>query len=241
MKRGARVFFSFRSPYTWLAVRKLGQAIPNLHRTVEFIPYWDPDERTSAALRERGAEFHYVQMSKAKHMYLLHDTKRLTRQLGIPMAWPIDVNPWWEVPHLAWLEARRRGLGAEFFDAVMAARWERGENICDSTVIRGLAESVGAPPDVLAGATEDAQIREEGVDCLVEAYLDDIFGIPYFRIGRHRLWGLDRVDAFIDLLAAQDDSPRQVDSPTRQVDLPPTQDTLLVPFAYDRDTAGGCG
>jgi 2-hydroxychromene-2-carboxylate isomerase len=220
-----RVYFSFRSPFSWMAILKAGLD----HDQLEFVPYWDPDPRTEAALKERGGEFHYVQMSKAKHLYILQDTKRQAARLNLAMRWPIDIDPWWEVPHLAFLMAREQDAEAAFYREATAARWERGEDICTPEVIAAVAERAGLDGAELAAATEDPKIREQGVDCLYQAYHDDIFGIPYFRTGRHRFWGLDRVDDFLDA----------VDRPTPSPATPAV--TPATPQSYDTDTAGGCG
>jgi 2-hydroxychromene-2-carboxylate isomerase len=230
VRRGPRVHFSFRSPYSWMAFARLLRRVPDAHERLELIPYWDPDVRTRADLQRAGAEFHYAQMKKAKHLYILHDTRRQAIRLGLRMVWPIDDDPWWELPHLGWLLARRLGFGEQFFAAVMAARWERGENVCDEKVIREIGAQVGVDGDLLMAAPDSTRIRAEGVDCLVAAYEDDIFGVPYFRIGRHRFWGLDRVDAFVaELLGEAVSQPPDMTEPPLRV------------CAYDTDTAGGCG
>jgi 2-hydroxychromene-2-carboxylate isomerase len=199
VKRRPRLYFSFRSPYSWLAVRRLREVVPDLSATFECFPYWDPDERTSAALAARGGEFHYVQMSRAKHLYMLLDTKRIAQRHDITMAWPVDRDPWWELPHLAWLRARREGREWQLYDAVTGARWGRGENICEPDVLSAAARTAGLDPAAALGAPDDPDIRDEAAGCLYQAYLDDIFGIPYLKWGRHRFWGLDRVDAFLDV------------------------------------------
>ena len=197
MARPPRLYFSLRSPYSWLTIRRLRAEVPDALETITFYPYWDPDEQTSAGLDQHGGDFHYVQMSRAKHLYMLLDTKRLAEQQGLSMAWPVDIDPWWELPHLAWLRAQREGLAWEFYDAIVAARWGRGENICEPNVVRAAAMQAGLDPDLAVGAAADPEIRAEGVGCLYQAYLDDVFGIPYMKWGRHRFWGFDRLDAFL--------------------------------------------
>jgi len=260
MKRNPRLFFSFRSPFSWMAVERLQRAVPDVHNLLEFIPYWEPDIRTQDALHKREAEIRYAPMSKAKHLYILQDTKRLADELNLSIVWPVDKAPWWEVSHLGWLKARHMGGAPAFYKAVTEARWLRGENISDPEVIRKVSESVGLDGKVIAEAVDDEQIRAEAVECLVEAYLDDIFGVPYFRLGWHRFWGFDRVDRFITLLNSTLNSTSGVSlaSPkgsgiTSSVSSvaaehvacavsvssncnPPTQTA-----AYDHDTAGGCG
>jgi 2-hydroxychromene-2-carboxylate isomerase len=236
VKRPPCLYFSFRSPFSWMAVEVLRREIPTILDEIELRPFWDPDERTEAALTDQDAGFHYMQMSKAKHLYILQDTKRQAARLGLPMRWPIDVNPWWEIPHLAWLRARRCGLAEPFYDAVVRARWHHGANVCDRDAIRALATEVGADPDLLAGAVDDDEIRAEGVRCLTDAWNDDVFGIPYLRAGRHRFWGLDRVADFLAeyrRLRAET-VPATTDEPGPALAVVPVG-------AYDTDTAGGCG
>ncbi|HCT75540.1 MAG TPA: disulfide bond formation protein DsbA, partial [Micromonosporaceae bacterium] len=67
-----------------------------------------------------------------------------------------------------------------------------------------------------------------GVDCLYQAYLDDIFAVPYLKWGQHRFWGLDRVEGFLRVWQADDETPA--------VEPPPKLEK-----AYDTDQAGGCG
>jgi 2-hydroxychromene-2-carboxylate isomerase len=235
MKNNPRLFFSFRSPFSWMAVERLRRLAPDAHHRIEFIPYWEPDTRTAEALEKRGARIRYVPMSKAKHLYILHDTKRLAATLGLKMAWPVDVEPRWELSHLAWLKARSLGAGEAFYNAVVVARWGRGEDISDPEVIHSAAAAAGLDGDALVDAAEDPDIREEGVESLVEAYEDDIFGVPYMRYGPHRFWGFDRMGAFLALLQGGNEG-----SGLALVEDVPAELQAGV-GAYDTDTAGGCG
>ena len=211
MKKRPRIYFSLRSPFSWMAVRQLEQRLPEAHDILEWVPFFEPDERSAAALRERGGEFHYVAMSKAKHLYILQDTKRLAQRFGYQMKWPIDVDPWWELPHLAWIQAKRDGVHREFYHAVMAARWERGENICEPEVLHRIVTDAGLSPGSLLGAVDDPEIRDLGLQALMEIYVDDVFGVPYFKVGRQGFWGLDRLDDFLAALdAARQTTGRQV-------------------------------
>ncbi|GAA2489682.1 hypothetical protein GCM10010406_27320 [Streptomyces thermolineatus] len=201
MRRPPRLYFSFRSPFSWMALRRLEERFPQAPEVIDYYPFWGPDKVTEAALEERGSGMHYVQMSKAKHLYILQDTKRLSQQFGYRMTWPVDIDPWWELPHLAWLQARRLGRAQDFYRAVTEARWERGENVCEPEVLHRIAEAAGFDGDAMVAAVDDPEIRAEGADALAAAYDDDVFGIPYFKVGPHRFWGVDRLDAFLDALA----------------------------------------
>jgi 2-hydroxychromene-2-carboxylate isomerase len=229
MSQTPRLYFSFRSPYSWLALERLRRAVPDLFERFDMVPYWDPDEVTARMLKECGAEFHYQQMSRAKHRYLLVDSKRLAQRLGLAMAWPVDIDPWWEVPHLGWLRARQQGQAERCYDVLVEARWSRGENISDPDVFARVTTDAGLNGADLLAATDDDEVRAEGVAGLVAAYEQDVFGIPYMCSGRQRFWGVDRVDMFLEALAA--------DGQVVAVEAPES-----VPVgSYDRDTGGGCG
>jgi 2-hydroxychromene-2-carboxylate isomerase len=238
MKRPPRLYFSFRSPYSRFLVERLLRAVPDALARFELIPYWEPDRHTDEALERLGARFHYTQMSKAKHLYILQDTKRIAERLELPLAWPVDVDPWWEVSHLGWLKARRLGRAADFYTAIVSARWERGENISDPEVVRAACAAIGLDGDAVVGATEDPEVRAEGVACLVEAYEDDIFGVPYLRLGWRRFWGFDRLDEFLGWYAAAVDE-RGAGDAAAMAGIPAAVRATRHP--YDSDTAGGCG
>jgi 2-hydroxychromene-2-carboxylate isomerase len=248
-KARPRFYFSFRSPFSWMASIRLEERIPDAPDLIDYIPYIDPDERTWETLRARKVEMHYVQMSKAKHLYILQDTKRLSAARGLAMKWPIDRDPWWVLPHLAYLDAVQQGSGRDLYWALCAARWERGEDICTPEVLRAAAEQVGLDPDRAVAAPDDEALRTIGADGLEKAYFDDVFGIPFFKVGRHKFWGLDRVDLFCD--AVLESLGRPVE-PVAPIPAPETDDAADplegVPAearelvgAYDADTAGGCG
>lgn len=236
MRRGPRLFFSFRSPFSRFLVERLVRAVPDAHERIEFVPYWEPDPGTERALAELGAAFHYTQMSKAKHLYILQDTRRIAERLGLPLAWPVDVNPWWEVAHLGWLQARRLGRAADFYAAVVQARWERGENISDPAVMHAVSAAIGLDGDAIVAATHDPDIRAEGVACLVEAYEDDIFGVPYLRLGWRRFWGYDRLDEFLRWYLPAVDGGGAASGPPAEIPA-----AVRSGPGYDSDTAGGCG
>jgi 2-hydroxychromene-2-carboxylate isomerase len=228
--RRPRFYFAFRSPYTWMAARRLEERFPNAHDELEYIPYWDPDAITLDLLHARGGDMVYTQMSRPKHLYILQDVKRLAVKYGYPLAWPVDVNAWWDLPHLAYMQARRLGRGPEFFRATYRTRFEHGTPIYLEATIRAIAIEVGLDPKILLAAPDDPDIRREGVEGLLHAHEDGVFGVPFFCMGFEKYWGLDRFDdfaaRFVERRAARERIPHAVAASVG---------------AYDTDTAGGCG
>ncbi|MFJ6194936.1 2-hydroxychromene-2-carboxylate isomerase [Micromonospora sp. NPDC092111] len=200
MRKPPRLYFSFRSPRSWLAVRRLTERWPDAPDAITFVPHWVPKDGLRAALTEADSGFLDTPISRAKHEYLLADTNRLVRRFGYRMEWPADMDVDWAVPHLAWLYAQQQQRGWEFYQAAVRARWERGENISRPAVVAAIATEAGVDPAGAIAAVVDPSLREAAVEALASAYDDDVFAVPYFIVGRHRFWGLERLDGFLDAL-----------------------------------------
>lgn len=201
-QKTACCYVSLRSPYSWIAFRQLAERFPDLAERLEYIPFWEPDAATAALLQELGGVSPYAPMSRAKHLYILQDIKRLVTKLGYPMVWPIDRDPWWDLPHLAYLAAQRQGRGWDYLDAAYRARWERGQDICSLPVIRGLADSLGMDAELLASAPDNPELRASGAAALMRAYRNGVFGVPFFTYGHEKFWGIDRLNDFAERLRA---------------------------------------
>jgi 2-hydroxychromene-2-carboxylate isomerase len=225
-----RFYFSLRSPYSWLALHDLAVGYPDVAAAVTWRPFWEPDATSSAALAERGGDFPYATMSHAKHLYILQDVKRLAADRGLVPTWPVDRDPVWEVPHLAYLVAERSGAGRAFVHAATEARWQHGRDICDPQVIAAVAASVGVDPAEAAAAGIDARLRADGVERLLDVCADGVFGVPYFRHGRARYWGIDRLPAFAAHLRGRPTDPDR--APGSMMDAT---------VGADAGHSGGCG
>ncbi|MFJ3928503.1 2-hydroxychromene-2-carboxylate isomerase [Streptomyces sp. NPDC090022] len=202
-RRGPRWYFSFRSPYSWMAYRDLVDHHADVAERIEWLPFWEPDEPALDELERSNIKLPYVPMSKEKHLYILQDVRRLARSRGLEMVWPVDPAPRWEVSHLAYLAAAELGRGPEFIAETYRARWELGENISDHGIMRKIGETLGLDPEVLATAHEDPRIRDLGLKALNSLHRDGVFGVPFFISGFDKYWGVDRLPAFVEQLAAR--------------------------------------
>ncbi|MBO0820115.1 MAG: DsbA family protein, partial [Nocardiopsaceae bacterium] len=147
-----RFYFSLRSPYSWLAYADLHRRYPDLAGRLEWRPFWEPDARSERMLAEAGGRFVYTPMSKEKHLYILQDIRRLAAERGLRVGWPVDVDPCWEVPHLAYFAALEHGQGHEFIRLVCDLRWRDGRDICQPDTMAEAADRLGLDPGELAGA-----------------------------------------------------------------------------------------
>lgn len=235
-----RFYFSLRSPYSWLAYRDLLATHPALAETLEWRPFWEPDERSREMLVAAGADFPYVDMSRAKSLYVLEDVRRLARRRGLPIVWPVDRQPVWEVAHLAYLVAARHGQGSAFVARVYRARWEEGRDISDRYTIATIAGDLGLDPDETANALDDPEVRMEGLKALLDVCADGVFGVPFFVHRRERFWGVDRLPDFV---SAASGDPRPTDRARNPdgVPDPATAGPGGPGLAADQGHAGGCG
>ncbi|MFD0373955.1 2-hydroxychromene-2-carboxylate isomerase [Streptomyces sp. NPDC127112] len=233
-----RFYFSLRSPYSWLAHQELLARHPDVVERLEWRPFWEPDEESARALEAAGGRFPYVAMSREKHLYILQDVRRLTRERGLEPTWPVDRAPCWEVPHLAWLVAQDAGRGPEFVGRVYRARWQEGRDICDPSVIGELGAELGLPAERLAGAVRDPELRARGVSALLDVWRDGVFGVPFLIDGHDKFWGTDRISDFARSVrgrATRDGNRKcaKAGSPNAPADT--------VARSADGGHAGGCG
>lgn len=225
-----RLYFNLRSPYSWLALHDLTTRHGDLVDVVEWRPAWEPDSRSEALLAAAGGRVVYTPMSREKHLYVLADVRRLAEERGLGVVWPVDEDPHWDVPHLAYLVAEAAGRGVDFAVAVSRARWERGLDISRLPVVADIGASLGLDPDALADAYADPEVVALGTRKLMDMYHDRVFGMPYFIHGHQRFWGVDRLDAFVGSVRAAPPAPEP--------------DPLPVDIARattDDGHAGGCG
>jgi 2-hydroxychromene-2-carboxylate isomerase len=233
-----RFYFSLRSPYSWLAYVDLHRQYADIAPMLELRPFWEPDARSQVMLADAGGRFVYTPMSKEKHLYILQDIRRLAAERGLEVGWPIDREPCWEVPHLAYLAARRHGKDQDYIALAYQMRWQEGRDICDPETIAELAGKLGLDEAELAGAHENEELRREGLGALLDMHHDDVFGVPLFVDRRTRYWGLDRLAVFASAVRSGGtpqvpplEEIRQQDQAAAEADA----------RASDFGPAGGCG
>jgi 2-hydroxychromene-2-carboxylate isomerase len=222
-----KFYFSLRSPYSWLALEDLLSRHLNLAETLTWMPFWDPDGALLAALEQAGGGYCYATMSREKHLYILQDVRRMAASRGLTITWPVDRNPWWEVPHLACLASDRVGRMPDLAVALTRARWCGGSDICCPGTVEAVADDIGLDGAEMAQAVSDPTVRSAAVETLLMAYRDGVFGVPFFVRGVNRFWGVERLDTFA--------SQRGWHSPT------PAAFTAPLPVGHDMGHAGGCG
>jgi 2-hydroxychromene-2-carboxylate isomerase len=236
-----RFYFSLRSPYSWLAHHDLVTHYPDVAESVQWRPFWEPDEESQRLLAGAGGSFPYVENSRPKARYLLQDVRRLADQRGLCVTWPVDRRPHWEVAHLAYLVAARHGAGRQFVAHTYRARWQRGEDISDPATIGRIAGDLGLPVAALRGAVDDPQVRAEGLEALLALDVDGVFGVPFFVLGYDKFWGVERLPMFAAAVRGELPAVRSGDPGPAGDEAADGTPAVGRGATADQGHAGGCG
>jgi 2-hydroxychromene-2-carboxylate isomerase len=236
------VFFSFVSPYAWKAALFLER-----YRNVRWTPFWVPvRQEIRQRLEARGHDVAVSPMPFRKVLYALGDLRRRAAARGEAMALPRDRHADWDLPHLAFLEAKRNAKDREFLMSAYRARWVNGDDITSTDGLARVFESVGLDSQVLTSLAGDHDVCEEAAEGLSRACRSGVFGVPFFVGGRESYWGIDRMSDFIRELDEQtereDGSAGVEESRSAGTHIPdPPPEVVDTIGMYDFDHPGGCG
>ena len=179
-----RFYWSFRSPYAWLAAEALDSELGDLGVPIESLPIYPTPEafpNDPVALPTKVA-------------YLVQDVRRLTRERGLALRFPPVEDPDWSLSHAAFLGAQQLGGGPAFQIALFRKRFGEGLFLGDDEVIASAAEEADLSRSAVLEAAHDPALREEvagGWQWGVER--DGIFGVPSFAFAGRLYWGQDRM------------------------------------------------
>ena len=179
-----RFYFSFRSPYAWLAAERLDSELGELGIPIERIPIFPSPEtfpNDPSALPDKQA-------------YLIQDIPRLAREQGLRVRFPAAGDTDWALSHAAFLGAQRHGTGQRFMVEVFRKRFCEGLDVGEDEVIADAARKAELQVDVILSAAHSEELRAEvsaGWRRAVER--DRIFGVPSFVYAGRLYWGQDRM------------------------------------------------
>lgn len=175
------LFFSFRSPYSYLGLARIFRIADAFRLQLVLRPV--------LPMVMRG-----MQVPNAKMAYILGDTSREARRLDIPFgdfADPVGAGVERCLAVFYYAESEKRGR--DFVLNACEAIWAHGVEVATDAGMREVAKKSGLFwPDVLA-AMEDESWRdkvEENREAMVEL---GCWGVPTLRLGDYVVWGQDRL------------------------------------------------
>ena len=194
-------YWSFRSPYSYLAIPDLLQ----LRRDYDV----DVKLRVVLPLAVRAKETVFDASNLKPVLYILMDSKRRSEQLGMPFAFPPSPDPvvqnleTFEVseeqPHIFRLcklgvEAERRGKGLDFAAAVSrlimggTKGWDQGD------LLHSAVASAGLDLDELEAASASGNHLEEVEQNQANLEAAGHWGVPTMVVQGEPFFGQDRMD-----------------------------------------------
>lgn len=187
------LFFSFRSPYSWLAFDRVAAMADAAGRPLRLRPV--------RPMVTRG-----VPLPAAKRRYLVTDAAREARVYGVPFGRIVDPLGDGVAHCLAgFYAAAKIGREREFTRQALAAIWSRGIDMSSvnafSAFLRELGLSWKGVRPLLADAALEAALSDNAG--ALEAL--DLWGVPTIVVDGLAVWGQDRLWQFTDHGDARDD------------------------------------
>ncbi|MEZ4375558.1 MAG: DsbA family protein [Polyangiaceae bacterium] len=180
---GARrlsLYFSFRSPYSYLA---LARAVALAERNgVEL------ELRPVLPMVMRG-----LAVPRLKKFYLLFDAAREAKRLGIPFGRICDPVGRGAERCLAAFSATSGAQGVAFASRAMRAIWSEGVDVASDSGLRGVCEAVGLAWTRVQAAIANEQWRALAARNREQLTALGLWGVPSFEFEGQVVWGQDRL------------------------------------------------
>ncbi len=179
-----RFYFSFRSPYSWLALLRIEQALQALKVALDYIPVFPPPDfpNDPAAVPN-------------KRKYIERDIARVAEAYGYRAQAPAKLDTDWIRPHAAFVYAADQGKGPAFARGLFEARFVRGLDVGEDAVMAEAAGGQGLDAQALIAAAGDSGYQTRVVQGMIQALeQDSIFGVPLFVFRGEPFWGNDRIE-----------------------------------------------
>jgi 2-hydroxychromene-2-carboxylate isomerase len=180
-------YFDPVSPYVWLAAHAI-DCIEAAGAEVIFQPV------LFAALLNAHGQKGPAEIP-AKRMYTFRDVMRQAARQGLAFRGPPG-HPFNPLPALRMcLALERQDQRRRFTFALLAASWERSEDISDSATLVRLADACALDGAALAAVAQQPALKARLAGDTDKAIADGVFGVPTFRVGDELFWGADRIEA----------------------------------------------
>lgn len=176
-------YFSFRSPYAWLAFHRIDRVLTGLPVRLHRVPVFPvgafPNDPARVPL---------------KLDYLLADVTRIATAYGLPVRFADSAGTQWIRPHAAYAYADAQGRGEAFACVLFAARFSHGRDVGDDAVLGDAASAAELDPTALVQAADDPAVQQRVMTGMIGAKNAGVFGVPTFVYRGTRFWGNDRLE-----------------------------------------------
>ena len=229
IKEPVRFYFSFRSPFSGIALHRVMQCLDYQDVAFTLMPVWPDiifgghmDNPTnnlfkliyifSDAARQAdvaGLNSEHLRGIAAR-LPLPDDVDYSAKKLGVSMG-----DEPWHIPHAAVHYAASQGRAWEFSHEVFMRRFnydgKGAADVMDPDVVGQIARSVGLDGDQAAVAHESDDIRAKIDDVRRRGERDGVFGVPFCVLEREgsmeAFWGNDHLEYLLRAIRGTDQLP----------------------------------
>lgn len=175
------VYFSFRSPYSYLAIAQLGDLADRYPIDLRLKPV--------LPMVLRG-----LPMPRSKVLYIAKDAKREADRLGIPFGRISDpLKGGIGRCFVAWVKAVEQGRTLELGQSVMRGIWAEARDMSSDADLRFVCERAGVTWEAVRAGLADKSWKTLGQQHRDELTELGLWGVPSFRLGDYATWGRDRL------------------------------------------------
>ena len=184
------MWFSFRSPYSYLALQQIANVlapsgIPLVLRPVQ-------------PMVTRG-----LQVPSVKRLYIMRDAKREADRLGIPfgeMCDPLGAGVDNCLAIAKWAEAQSPAAALAFARSATRGIWTEARDPAEYVDLKFVVERAGLSWEGARAALDDPGVAKWATNNAADLAVVGLWGVPSFRVGDFVTWGNDRLPLLVDRL-----------------------------------------
>ena len=196
MTANIEVFYSFQSPYSYLAL----ESIYNIEDKYDVELLWQP-----FSARAAGQQVTPSPIQPDKLSYVFEDTKRFADEHGIPLvypeAWPETEFDPGRITRGA-IVAGDMGVLKEFNYKVFHKWWGLGENPNEENFMTELSEELDIDLGDFLSKLSSSDTRDRVKGIYKRGRKMGVFDTPAFLIDKERIVGIDKIPYLEQRLAA---------------------------------------
>lgn len=187
MSTNVEVFYSFQSPYSYLAL----EAIYDVEKKFDVELLWQP-----FSAKASGQQITAASVNPDKLSYLFEDTKRYADEHSIPMEYPAT---WPEVEYdpgrvtRGAIVANDMGILLEYNFKVFHRWWGEGQDPNDEDFLNELCDELDVDLGEFLSKLSNSDTRERVKGVFKRGRKLGIFDTPTFVIDKERIVGIDKI------------------------------------------------
>ena len=184
------MWFSFRSPYSYLALEQIEAVLAPYNVPLVLRPI--------APMLSRG-----LPMPQVKLMYIVHDAKREADRLGIEFGEICDplgtgIDHCLAITH--WAAKRSPADAIAFAKSAARGIWAEARDVSAYVDLKFLVERANLPWEEAKAALADPEAAKTAQANAADLAVIGLWGVPSFRCGDFVAWGQDRLPLLADRL-----------------------------------------